>query len=203
MKVIICAITNDCNPHIFDMNENFLPFSLGYFTQCYKRISQDRKDHPTLNSTSKNLLNVFGIFVSNFYNIDFNSLKEEHEFDLILKLPFVKKEFEVKNENLIKSFNNYCFDINNDENSKLLQYNLDSYLASKEYTYVEDFDNLSICTSKYIKELVQYYEFKEDVKVTNLNSEIKIEKNDVLNEKISKIIPPKSNVRLSNISLNI
>ena len=85
------ALIPDCiNEFRFGNNNNsFIPFSLSYFIQCYLRV-RHRDDHPTLNGDTKNLINIFGIFISNFINV---SLKENNiimlqKLNRAIKLPF-------------------------------------------------------------------------------------------------------------------
>ena len=94
------ALIPDCiNEFRFGNNFNsFIPFSLSYFIQCYLRVKH-RDDHPTLNGDTKNLVNIFGIFISNFINV---SLKENNiimlqKLNRAIKLPFTD---EIEDEGL-------------------------------------------------------------------------------------------------------
>ena len=94
------ALIPDCiNEFRFGENSNsFIPFSLSYFLQCYLRV-RHRDDHPTLNGDTKNLINIFGIFISNFINV---SLKENNiillqKLNRAIKLPFTD---EIEEESL-------------------------------------------------------------------------------------------------------
>ena len=96
------ALIPDCiNEFRFGENFNsFIPFSLSYFIQCYLRVKH-RNDHPTLNGDTKNLINIFGIFISNFINV---SLKESNiitfqKLNRAIKLPFTD---EIEEEGLPK-----------------------------------------------------------------------------------------------------
>jgi hypothetical protein len=71
---------------------------LSYFIQCYLRVKH-RDDHPTLNGDTPNLINIFGIFISNFINV---SLKENNiimlqKLNRAIKLPFTD---EIEEESL-------------------------------------------------------------------------------------------------------
>ena len=94
------ALIPDCiNYFRFGENLNsFVPFSLSYFIQCYLRVKH-RDDHPTLNGDTPNLINIFGIFISNFINV---SLKENNiimlqKLNRAIKLPFTD---EIEEESL-------------------------------------------------------------------------------------------------------
>ena len=96
------ALIPDCIKY-FEFGEkstSFIPFSISYFIQCYLRVKH-RYDHPTLNGDTKNLINIFGIFISNFINV---SLTEKNimmfqKLNRAIKLPFTD---EIEEEGLPK-----------------------------------------------------------------------------------------------------
>ena len=96
------ALIPDCinNFEFGGKSKSFIPFSISYFIQCYLRVKH-RYDHPTLNGDTKNLINIFGIFISNFINV---SLKENniimfYKLNRAIKLPFTD---EIEDEGLPK-----------------------------------------------------------------------------------------------------
>ena len=85
------ALIPDCIKY-FDFGENstsFIPFSISYFIQCYLRVKH-RFDHPTLNGDTQNLINIFGIFISNFINVSLteNNIIMFQKLNRAIKLPF-------------------------------------------------------------------------------------------------------------------
>ena len=85
------ALIPDCinNFEFGEKAKSFIPFSISYFIQCYLRVKH-RMDHPTLNGDTKNLIVIFGIFISNFINV---SLKQDNiimfqKLSRAIKLPF-------------------------------------------------------------------------------------------------------------------
>ena len=85
------ALIPDCIKY-FEFGENstsFIPFSISYFIQCYLRVKH-RFDHPTLNGDTKNLINIFGIFISNFINVSLteNNIIMFQKLNRAIKLPF-------------------------------------------------------------------------------------------------------------------
>ena len=121
------ALIPDCiNDFRFGDNLNsFIPFSLSYLIQCYLRVKH-RNDHPTLNGDTKNLINIFGIFISNFINV---SLKENNiimlqKLNRAIKLPFTDEiEDEGLPEDLVdaarKFFEELIINKNNKEPTEL------------------------------------------------------------------------------------
>ena len=96
------ALIPDCIKYFEfgDNSKSFIPFSISYFIQCYLRVKH-RYDHPTLNGDTKNLINIFGIFISNFINV---SLTEKNimmfqKLNRAIKLPFTD---EIEEEGLPK-----------------------------------------------------------------------------------------------------
>ena len=94
------ALIPDCIKY-FEFGEKsnaFIPFSISYFIQCYLRVKH-RNDHPTLNGDTKNLINIFGIFISNFINVSLteNSIIMFHKLNRAIKLPFTD---EIEDEGL-------------------------------------------------------------------------------------------------------
>ena len=85
------ALIPDCIKY-FEFGENstsFIPFSISYFIQCYLRVKH-RFDHPTLNGDTQNLINIFGIFISNFINVSLteNNIIMFQKLNRAIKLPF-------------------------------------------------------------------------------------------------------------------
>jgi len=96
------ALIPDCIKY-FEFGENstsFIPFSISYFIQCYLRVKH-RFDHPTLNGDTKNLINIFGIFISNFINVSLteNNIIMFQKLNRAIKLPFTD---EIEEEGLPK-----------------------------------------------------------------------------------------------------
>jgi hypothetical protein len=116
------ALIPDCiDDFRFGENLNsFIPFSLSYFIQCYLRVKH-RNDHPTLNGDTKNLINIFGIFISNFINV---SLKENNiimlqKLNRAIKLPFTDEiEEEGLPEDLVDSARKFFEELIKNKNSK-------------------------------------------------------------------------------------
>ena len=85
------ALIPDCiNNFTFgEKGNSFIPFSISYFIQCYLRV-RHRDDHPTLNGDTKNLINIFGIFISNFINVSLteNNIITFQKLNRAIKLPF-------------------------------------------------------------------------------------------------------------------
>ena len=139
------ALIPDCiNEFRFGDNFNsFIPFSLSYFIQCYLRVKH-RNDHPTLNGDTKNLINIFGIFISNFINV---SLKENNiimlqKLNRAIKLPFTDEiEEEGLPEDLVdaarKFFEELIKNKNNKEPTELSR--KFENLINSYYTKAEDF----------------------------------------------------------------
>jgi hypothetical protein len=96
------ALIPDCiNYFRFGENDNsYIPFSISYFIQCYLRVKH-RFDHPTLNGDTKNLINIFGIFISNFINVSLteNNIIMYQKLHRAIKLPFTD---EIEDESLPK-----------------------------------------------------------------------------------------------------
>jgi len=116
------ALIPDCiNDFRFGENLNsFIPFSLSYFIQCYLRV-RHRNDHPTLNGDTPNLINIFGIFISNFINV---SLKENNiimlqKLNRAIKLPFTDEiEEEGLPEELVDAARKFFEELIRNKNSK-------------------------------------------------------------------------------------
>ena len=95
------ALIPDCiNYFEFGEKKAFIPFSISYFIQCYLRV-RHRDDHPTLNGDTKNLITIFGIFISNFINVSLteNNIIMFHKLNRAIKLPFTD---EIEEEGLPK-----------------------------------------------------------------------------------------------------
>ena len=94
------ALIPDCINyfHFGENNTSFIPFSISYFIQCYLRV-RHRDDHPTLNGDTKNLINIFGIFISNFINVSLteNNIITYYKLNRAIKLPFTD---EIEDESL-------------------------------------------------------------------------------------------------------
>ena len=94
------ALIPDCINyfHFGENNSSFIPFSFSYFIQCYLRV-RHRDDHPTLNGDTKNLINIFGIFISNFINVSLteNNIMMFQKLNRAIKLPFTD---EIEDEGL-------------------------------------------------------------------------------------------------------
>jgi hypothetical protein len=116
------ALIPDCiNEFRFGDNFNsFIPFSLSYFIQCYLRVKH-RNDHPTLNGNTQNLINIFGIFISNFINV---SLKENNiimlqKLNRAIKLPFTDEiEEEGLPEDLVDAARKFFEELIKNKNNK-------------------------------------------------------------------------------------
>lgn len=78
-----------CVNHFSYGKSDFIPFSLSYFIQCYLRVKH-RRDHPTLNGGSKELIPIFGMFIKNFntVNLNDNTLINHYKLDKVIQLPF-------------------------------------------------------------------------------------------------------------------
>lgn len=134
IKIKFVALINDCYRYSLDERSK-LAFSMEYFVQCYKRVLV-RRDHLTLNGNRDDLVGIFGIFLCNYVNLDFESVLLMHyKFNSVIKLPFTEIEPKIENENLIKLFQSYCLDTNNKNKETNLKKELDSFVLSKEYTY--------------------------------------------------------------------
>ena len=116
------ALIPDCIKY-FEFGENcnsFIPFSISYFIQCYLRVKH-RNDHPTLNGDTKNLINIFGIFISNFINV---SLKENniimfHKLNRAIKLPFTDEiEDEGLPQDLVEAGKNFFEELIKNKNNR-------------------------------------------------------------------------------------
>ena len=116
------ALIPDCiNEFRFGNNFNsFIPFSLSYLIQCYLRV-RHRNDHPTLNGNTPNLINIFGIFISNFINV---SLKENNiimlqKLNRAIKLPFTDEiEEEGLPEDLVDAARKFFEELIRNKNNK-------------------------------------------------------------------------------------
>ena len=116
------ALIPDCiNEFRFGNNLNsFIPFSLSYLIECYLRVKH-RDDHPTLNGDTKNLINIFGIFISNFINV---SLKENNiillqKLNRTIKLPFTDEiEEEALPEDLVDAARKFFEELIKNKNNK-------------------------------------------------------------------------------------
>lgn len=164
---------NDCYKYDLD-DRSKLAFSLEYFVQCYKRVLV-RRDHPTLNGNKEDLVGIFGIFLCNYVNLDFDKVLLLHyKFNSVIKLPFTETEPKVENKSLINLFQSFCLDTNNKSKEAKLKSELDSYVLGKDYNYGSTKDKMKEIISEAFKHLL-------NVGITN---------ND------TKKIKPKNNVRI-------
>ena len=119
------ALIPDCIKY-FEFGKNaYIPFSISYFVQCYLRVKH-RFDHPTLNGDTKDLIVIFGIFISNFINVSLteNNIIMFHKLNRAIKLPFTD---EIEEEGLPKDlveagkdfFNELITNKNSREQTKL------------------------------------------------------------------------------------
>ena len=122
----------------------FIPFSLSYFIQCYLRVKH-RNDHPTLNGDTKNLINIFGIFIQNFINV---SLKENNimmfqKLDKAIKLPFTDEiEDSMLPKDLVEAGKKFFSNIMRDKNNIINPSETSKYfedLINQYYPKVNDF----------------------------------------------------------------
>lgn len=92
-----------------------IPFSLSYFIQCYLRVKH-RNDHPTLNGDAKNLINIFGIFIANFIDLQLteSSIIMHQKLDKAIKLPFTDEVDESQlPEDLVDAARNFFSTLSN------------------------------------------------------------------------------------------
>ena len=115
----------------------YLPFSLSYFIQCYLRVKH-RNDHPTLNGDTKNLINIFGIFIQNFINV---SLKENNimmfqKLDKAIKLPFTDEiENSMLPEELVRAAKGFFYNVMNDKYNSVIPSPASEYFEKVINTY--------------------------------------------------------------------
>lgn len=116
------ALIPDCINyfHFGDNLSSFIPFSMSYFVQCYLRVKH-RFDHPTLNGDVKNLINIFGIFISNFINVSLteNNIIMFQKLNRAIKLPFTDEiEEEGLPKDLVKAGRDFFEELIKNKNNK-------------------------------------------------------------------------------------
>ena len=147
------AMVADGTP--FKLSEKtILSFSLEYFLQCYQRV-RVRRDHPTLNGNKSDLMSIFGLFLSNFVNLEFGEgLLRHYKFSSVLKLPFTSETPKVVDNELKRLFTDYCFDTNSQSKAGVLQKAVDELVLSKKFNYDATYDKMVQITENALNEIV-------------------------------------------------
>ena len=114
------ALIPDCINYFKFGTNAYIPFSISYFIQCYLRVKH-RRDHPTLNGNTSNLIVIFGIFISNFINVSLteNNIIMFHKLNRAIKLPFTDEiEEEGLPQDLVQAGRDFFEDLIKNKNTR-------------------------------------------------------------------------------------
>lgn len=158
------AVFNDSEIYALS-SKSSLPFTIEYFYQCYQRVYK-RRDHETLNGDSPNLINIFGIFLSNFVDLQLGeNLLIHYKFDSILKLPFTMKEPKIEDKALISAFTSYCLDLKNKDKEKNLKTLINDCINKQSIHFNDTYDQLNSIADATLIKLLEIDSDRESIQI--------------------------------------